>query len=424
LQTETVTTYVIGDVTLIVAASTLLGAVARRLGQPTVVGQIIAGIALGPTLLGRFPGDPTARIFPVQVQPFLSVLSQIAVAIFMFVAGYEIDFRLLRHGGRGALSVGVLALVTPMALTLGAVTVFHGAFSDVDPHHTGTRSFTLFLAVATSITALPVLAAIVRERGMAGTVAGTVSMAAAGFMDAGAWLLLAVALAGTGQATHRPWPVTLVLLVVFAAAMFGVVRPLLAWWIASPRTLLSNPLPLVLVLVLAAAWVTSRLGLHPVFGGFLAGLTMPRRDGMPDADILEPMEQSAGLFLPLFFVTTGLSFDVRSVDGHGMALLVVILVVATAGKLGPGYLGARLNGLARQESAVVAALVNTRGLTELIALNAGLVAGVIDRELFTVLVLMALVTTLATGPLLALLAPPPAAPAPAPSAEATSSSNQ
>jgi Kef-type K+ transport system membrane component KefB len=206
--------------------------------------------------------------------------------------------------------------------------------------------------------------------------------------------------------------------------MFGVVRPLLAWWIASPRTLLSNPLPLVLVLVLAAAWVTSRLGLHPVFGGFLAGLTMPRRDGMPDADILEPMEQSAGLFLPLFFVTTGLSFDVRSVDGRGMALLVVILVVATAGKLGPGYLGARLNGLARQESAVVAALVNTRGLTELIALNAGLVAGVIDRELFTVLVLMALVTTLATGPLLALLAPPPAAPAPAPSAEATSSSNQ
>ncbi len=405
MRTETVTTIVIGDVALIVAASTLLGAAARRLGQPTVFGQILAGIALGPTLLGRFPGDPTSRFFPGEVQPFLNVLAQIAIVIFMFVAGYEIDFRLLRREGRSALTVGVLALVTPMALTLAALSLFDGTFANVDPRHAGTHSFTLFLTVATSITALPVLAAIVRERGIAGTVPGTVSMAAAGFMDAGAWLLLAAALAGTGHASDRPWPVTLAMLVVFLAAMFGVVRPLAARWIDRPRALPATHLPLALVLALTAAWATSRMGLHPVFGGFVAGLAMPRRDGVPDAEILEPMEQSAGLLLPLFFVTTGLSFDIGTVDGGALALLAVILFVAIAGKLVPGYLGARLNGLRPRESAVVAALVNARGLTELIALNVALEAGVINAELFTVLVLMALVTTFLTGPLLAVLTP-------------------
>jgi Kef-type K+ transport system membrane component KefB len=400
MKVEMVTATVIGDVALIVVVSSLFGAIARRCRQPTVIGQIIAGIVLGPTLLGRLPGDLTDRLFPADVRPFLSVLSQVAIVIFMFVAGYEIDSRMLRGGGRAASLVALFALLVPMGLSLGSVELFHGVYAAVDQHHVDTRSFPLFMAVAASITALPVLAAIVRERGLAGTQVGTVATAAAGFMDVGAWLVLAAALAGTGNAPRWPWPVILVLIALFVVAMFTLVRPALGWWLGRSRALLANRVPVALALALGSAWVTASLGLHPVFGGFLAGLAMPRPNGVPDDEVLRPMEQSSGLLLPLFFVTTGLSFNIGELRTDGVLLLVMIVAIAAVGKLGPAYGAARISRLARRESALVSALVNTRGLTELIALNVGLAAGIINPELFTVLVLMALVTTLMTGPLL------------------------
>lgn len=415
LDGEAVTTAVLGGMGVIVVASWLLGAVARRLGQPTVVGHIVAGIVLGPTLLGRLPGDPTEHLFPADARPFLAVLSQVAIVIFMFVAGYEIDLRSLRAGGRGAAMVAVPALAVPMGLTAGVVTLFHDAFADLRGEHAGDRSFLLFMMVATSITALPVLAAIVRERGLAGTPAGTVATTAAGFMDVAAWVVLAAALAGTGHATRWPWPVILLLAAGFVAVMFLVVRPLLGRWLARPAALLAEQLPIAFGLALGSAWVTASLGLHPVFGGFLAGLAMPRPNGMPEPEVLRPMEQSANLLLPLFFVTAGLSFDLGALDRRALPPLGLILVIAVAGKLLPAYGAARLAGLGRHPSALVAALVNTRGLTELIALNVGLAAGLVDAELFTALMLMALLTTLMTGPLLAVLARPERS-APAPTA--------
>lgn len=400
---EDATANVIGDVGLIVVASSLLGALARRIGQPTVIGQIVAGIALGPTLLGRLPGNPTAHLFSTGVRPFLTVLSQVAIVIFMFVAGYEIDFRLLRRGSRGSIMVALTALTVPIALTVGAFALFHGVFSAADAAHVHGRPFLPFMAVATSITALPVLAAIVRERGAAGTPAGTVATTAAGFMDVAAWVILAAALAGTSHASRWSWPMMVLLTAVFVVAMFGVLRPALSWWMQRPGRLLANQVPVALGFALASAWVTASLGLHPVFGGFLAGLAFPRPNGVPEAEVLRPMEQSADLMLPLFFVTTGLSFNIGTVDGQGLLLLALILVIAVGGKLLPAYAAARLAGLDSQQSALVAALVNTRGLTELIALNVGLAAGVIGPELFTVLVLMALITTFMTGPLLTFL---------------------
>jgi Kef-type K+ transport system membrane component KefB len=405
MSVESITTVVVGDVAVIVLASWLLGALARRCGQPSVIGHIIAGIALGPTLLGRLPGDLTGHLFPSQVLPFLSVLSQIAIVLFMFVAGYEIEFRQLRSGGRAAASVALLALLVPMGLGAGAVRLLHGTFAAVDPKHASGASFLPFMAVAVAITALPVLAAIVRERDLAGTAAGTVATTAAGLMDVAAWLVLAATLAGTDHAPGRSWPVTLLLLVAFCAGMFLVIRPVLAWWLGRARALLVNRVPIALALALGSAWVTASLGLHPVFGGLLAGLAMPRRNGMADEEVLRPMEQGAGLLLPLFFVTTGLSFNVGTLDGDAALLLGLILLVATAGKLAPAYAAARLGGLAPRQSALVAALVNTRGLTELIVLNVALSAGIIGTGLFTVLVLMALVTTLMTGPLLTLIGP-------------------
>ncbi|MEO3972424.1 cation:proton antiporter [Streptomyces sp. CAU 1734] len=403
MDTEQVTALVIGDVALIVVASWLLGALARRLGQPTVIGQIAAGIALGPTLLGRLPGDPTGILFPPEVLPFLTVLSQVAVVIFMFLAGYEINYRQLRGGGRSVLAVAVLALLVPAALGTGAVTFLDGLFTAVEPD-AGGGTFVMFMAVACSVTALPVLVAIVRERGMAGTPTGTIATTAAGIMDVVAWLVLAAAFAGTAAHSSGPsWLMALVLIVLFAAVMFLLVRPLLDRLLRRTESSLLSPVPLALGLALGSAWVTSELGLHPVFGGFLAGLIMPRRNEVPDAEILRPMEQTAGLLLPLFFVTTGLKFDIGTLDTDGLVLLALVLAIAVAGKLVPAYAACRFTGLGPHQSARVAALVNTRGLTELIVLNVALEAGVIGPGLFTVLVLMALVTTFMTGPLLTLI---------------------
>ena len=257
-----------------------------------------------------------------------------------------------------------------------------------------------------SITAMPVLAAIVRERGLAGTPAGAIATAAAGTMDVLAWLVLAAALIGTAQAVRFSWPVTLLLTCCFVAAMLIVVRPALTWWTSRSQSLLSDPVPIALALALGSAWVTTMLGLQPVFGGFLAGLTMRARKGGPSADVVRSLEQAGNLLLPLFFIVTGLSLNVGDVRGDALILLILIFLVASTSKLGSAYTASRLSGLEPRVSATIAALVNTRGLTELIALNVGLQAGLINQQLFTVLVLMALLTTLMTGPLLSVIRPP------------------
>jgi Kef-type K+ transport system membrane component KefB len=394
---------VLGEVALVLVVSSLLGAIAQRCGQPRVIGQILAGVLLGPTLLGRLPGHLTGHLFPKPTLEPLSVLANVAIVIFMFVVGYELDVRLLRGQRRGAPIIAALALLSPMALGIGAVFAFHSGFESLGAPHHLTRAFILFMGVAVSITALPVLAAIVRERGIAGTRAGIVALSSAGIMDALAWLLLAAALVGTAGRPNRPLAVTILLLVGFAVAMLAVVRPAVRWWMTQRASVLTSPLPVALTLALGSAWVTASLGLHPVFGGFLAGLAMPRLDGARDDAVLRPMEQIGELLLPLFFVVTGLSLDIGSLGPEAFAMLGLICVIAVAGKIGPGFAGARLAGLTPPESATVAVLVNTRGLTELIALNVGLSAGIISRQLFSVLVLMALATTLATSPLLSLI---------------------
>ena len=393
---------VIGDIALVLVVSSLFGAIARKLRQPAVIGQILAGIALGPSLLGRLPGHLTDRFFPHAVLPYLTVIAQVAVAIFMFSVGYELNRKSFREGYRAALLVAASALLIPMALGSGSVLVFRSSFEAIgqsDFNH----SFVLYMGVATSITALPVLAAIMRERGISGTVAGVTATAAAGFMDVVAWIALAAVLVGTAARPGRPWPVTLLLISVFAAFMALAVRPALRWWIHRSRAVFANQLPVALALTLASAWVTASLGLHAVFGGLLAGFTMPSKDGTPDPDVLRPMEDVAGVLLPLFFVVTGLSVNVGTLNGTAFVLLALLTVVASLGKAGSGYAASRIGGLDRKEAATVVVLVNTRGLTELIALNLGLTAGLIGERLFSVLVLMAVLTTLMTSPLLSMI---------------------
>jgi K+:H+ antiporter len=399
---DALTAKVIGDIALVMVVSSLFGNLARRCGQPKVIGEIIAGILLGPTLLGALPGHLTARLFPPAVLPFLTILAQVAVVIFMFVVGYELDIRSL--GGKGAAVplIAVGALLVPISLGSGLAAAVPQAFAPLGETHTG-HSFVLFMGVAVSITALPVLAAIVRERGIAGTVAGITATSASGIMDVAAWLVLAAALVGTTHAAGRPWPVSLGLLIAFVGFMLLAVRPAVRWWIRRQPSFARSQLVIAFVLAMGSAWVTASLGLHPVFGGFLAGLTMPSVEGTPDADVLRPMEEVGGLLLPLFFVVTGLSLNVGALNGDAFALLAVVCLIAIGGKLVPAYAASRLGGLSPRDSAGVAVLVNTRGLTELIALNVGFSAHIISQRLFTVLVLMALITTLGTSPLLSLI---------------------
>lgn len=394
---------VIGEVALVLLASTLLGAVAKRVGQPRVIGQIVAGILLGPTALGQLPGHLTSHLFPKATLVPMNALANVAVVIFMFVVGYKLDFCGMRGIRRAAPLVAGGALLVPAALAIGAVFIFKPGFQFLGAAQHPSRAFLLFMGVALSITALPVLASIVRERGIAGTIVGITATTAAGIMDVLAWLVLAAALVGTEHAPGRPLALTVVLITAFAVAMLAIVRPALRWWIKRKRALLSSPLPVALALSLGSAWVTATLGLHPVFGGFLAGLTMPSIEGAPDAEVLRPMDEVGNLLLPLFFVVTGLSLDIGSLGGEGFAMLVLVVVIASVGKAGPAYVASRLGGMAPRESAAVAALTNTRGLTELIALNVGLTDGIIGRKLFSVLVLMALITTLMTTPVLSSL---------------------
>jgi len=391
---------VIGDIALVLVASWLMGALARKCGQPAVVGQILAGIALGPSLVGRLPGHLTTRLFPSAALPSLTVLANVAVVIFMFAVGYELDLRSLRGQRRAAPFVATSGLLLPLGLGIAAAVAFRSRFNALGSPHSS-RVFVLYMGVVLAITALPVLAAIVREQGMAGTRAGITATAAAGLMDAGAWLLLAVAAASTVHKQGRPPWLTLLLLCAFAAGMLWAVRPLLRWWLRRRVSALASVLPIALFLALASAWVTASLGLHPVFGGFLAGLTMPSLDGKPDDEVLRPLEQVGDLLLPLFFVVTGLSVNIGKLGADAFVVLAIVVVVACAGKLGAAYPAARLGGLPPREAAGVAVLVNTRGLTELIALNVGLTDAIIGKQLFAVLVLMAVFTTMATSPLLA-----------------------
>jgi Kef-type K+ transport system membrane component KefB len=394
-------TVVIGDVALVLVVSSLAGAAARRCGQPAVIGQILAGILFGPSFLGRLPGHLTNRLFPHAALPYLTVMSQVAVVLFMFVVGYELDRTTFRRTCRAALLVAAAALVVPMALGSGTAIVFRSEFAALG-QSSSSHSFILFMGVATSITALPVLAAIMRERGISGTTAAVTATAAAGIMDVAAWIVLAAALTGTAGGSPRPWPVTLMLITGFAIFMLLAVRPALRWWFQRPRAVLASQLPVALALALGSACVTAALGLHPVFGGLLAGLTMPGRHGKPDPDVRGPMESLSSALLPLFFVVTGLSVNVGALGVNAIAVLALLLTVAIAGKMGPAYASARIGGLTSEDAATVAVLVNARGLTELIVLNIGLSTGLIGQRLFTVLVLMAVLATLMTAPLLAL----------------------
>jgi len=383
----------LADVAIVIILARLLGIAARRLGQPPVLGEILAGILLGPTF---FHGHLTKTLFPTPLISPLTALADLGVLLFMFVVGYEVDLRLIR--GRERVAVGVSAGSLALPLVLGSLL---GIWLAHRHHVAHVSTFALFIGTAMSATAFPVLARILTDRGLQRTRIGGIALASAAIADVLAWTLLAVVVGlASGGA---PWKVLLA--IPYAAAMFLLVRPLLrqltrAYQQAGQLT--PNILATVLALLLLSCYATNWMGLHFIFGAFLFGIIMPREDALAlRQDILERLEQvSVLVLLPLYFVVSGLSINLSTIGNSGLVELGAILVVAIAGKLVGAYLGALLNGVRGRNAGAIATLMNTRGLTELVILGVGLQLHILTKPLYTLMVVMALVTTAMSGPLL------------------------
>ncbi|MDQ3465354.1 MAG: cation:proton antiporter [Actinomycetota bacterium] len=410
LSPSEIAAFVILDIAVIIIAARLFGRAARAIRQPAVVGEIVAGIALGPSLLGALPGDLDQVLFPGDVRPYLYILAQLGLILFMFIVGLELDVALIKGRERVAGAISLCSVVLPFSLGAGLTLILHPLHDEVAGEPVSLLALALFIGVAMSITAFPVLARILGDRGMHRTPAGVLTLACAAFDDILAWTLLAFVVAvAQGES---PFDVVRIvaLTALFAAAMFLGVKPLLrrlTYWHQAAGRLTPDVLAVVLIGVLLSSYATDQIGIHSIFGAFIFGAIMPR-EGAADLtrDILERLEQvSVLLLLPVFFVIAGLGTDIGGLGFDGLWQLALIMTVAIGGKFLGAFGGARMLGLSGRQSSVIGVLMNTRGLTELVILQIGRDLGVLDDELFTMLVLMALVTTAMTEPLLRLAYP-------------------
>ncbi|GAA1481517.1 cation:proton antiporter [Gordonia sinesedis] len=398
------------DVAVVIAAARIGGRIARAVRQPPVVGEIAAGIALGPSLLGLFPGDPSGWLFPDDVRPLLGALAQIGLVLFMFIVGLELDMRLIRGRERAAATISISSILVPFALGAGLAVILYPTHDMVGGLRIGLLPLALFLGIAMSITAFPVLARILSDRGMQRTVPGVFSLAAAAIDDILAWTLLAFVIAVIGGGSPLAVARIVGLTLVYVAVMLLVVRPLLRRLVdrhAQAGRLTPDLLAVVLIGLFASAALTDVIGIHQIFGAFVFGAMMPKVGAETlNREILERLEQaSVLLLLPMFFVVTGLSVNLTSLGPSGWWQLLLVLAVAIGGKFVGAFAGARLSRIPTRQAGAIAVLMNTRGLTELVILSAGRELGVLSDDLFAMLVVMALATTVLTEPLLRLVYP-------------------
>jgi Kef-type K+ transport system membrane component KefB len=397
----------IAQIATILIVARLTGWLFRRLHQPRVIGEMVAGILLGPSLFGWAAPGAFGALFPPESLGSLNSLSQIGLLLFMFLIGLELDLKQLREMGRAAVVTSQVSIIAPFILGFLLALYLYPRVSDPN---VGFIGFALFMSIAMSVTAFPVLARILTERNLLRDKVGALAIACAAVNDVTAWFVLAgVVVIVRSSALPLPLWMTLGILVAFIFVMLMIVKPALRRLTAlyeKRGNLTHDSLALILLVILASGWVTESLGVHALFGAFLAGVVMPRRDGL-SAELWQKLEAlTVTLLLPLYFAFTGLRSDFRLIASAEMGFYcAVIIALAIIGKLGGATAAAKINGLSWRESAALGVLMNTRGLVELVILNLGLDLGVLSPALFSMMALMALVTTFMTSPLLSLIYP-------------------
>ncbi|HKR21109.1 MAG TPA: cation:proton antiporter [Pyrinomonadaceae bacterium] len=392
------------QIIVIIAIAGLFSRIFRRLRQPPVMGEMVAGIVMGPSVLGFFFPEVMAFIFPPSSLETLRLLSQIGVVLFMFVVGMELNVRHVREKGSAAVMISHASIIVPFLLGTG-LSLF--LYRELAPPETSFTAFALFIGVAMSITAFPVLARILEDRGMTHTFLGSIALTCAAVDDVTAWCILALVIALVKATGVTVSIATLLFTLLFALGMLFVVRPQLGRMVKEvpSSTLHSRRLIAgMLALVLACALLTETIGIHALFGAFIAGIVMPSSIDFRVflRDKIETFSSAA--LLPLFFAFTGLRTQISSLnDWQSWALCGVIILVAIVGKLVGSMLMSRWTGMSWSNSFAIGALMNTRGLVELVVLNIGYDLGILSGRIFAMMVLMALVTTFMTGPLLSLV---------------------
>jgi Kef-type K+ transport system membrane component KefB len=402
---------------LILVSCRIVGVVAKWLGQPQVVAEMITGVLLGPSLFGLYWPELQQTIFPWDAtqttrdtQSFLFPVSQLGLALYMFIVGMEFRGDIIRQNYRASLAVSAAGMIAPFVLG-ASLAIFFFFHTQLFPEHIKLFDATIFLGASMCITAFPMLARIIHFKGLTGTRMGTVAIGAGAIDDAMAWCLLAVVLASF-KSDYTLAVQAILGAVAFVAVAFLVVRPVLSqlqkWLLNRQGHLSDSGFVICLACLCLGAWFTDLAGLHAVFGAFVIGAAMPR--GVVTDDLIQRIQPlTVGLLLPLFFTFSGLNTQIGLLNtGWLWAMCGLVLVAAVFGKGVACFAAARFSGLDFRESMGVGTLMNARGLMELIIINIGLQVGIISQELFAILVIMAVVTTLMASPIFELLVGSPA----------------
>lgn len=385
----------------IILFSRIFGYLFNKIGQPTVIGEIVAGIILGPSVVGLFFPEVGFFLFPKESLPNLQFLSQVGLILFMFVIGMELDLKVLRNQARDAVVISHVSIIFPYFLGMGLAYFLYQEFA---PDNISFLAFALFMGIAMSITAFPVLARVIQERDLTKTKLGSIAITCAAADDVTAWCILAAVIAIVKAGTFVSALYTMGLAAAYVLLMIFVLQPFLkkVGNVYSDRETISKTIvALAFLVLLSSAYIAEIIGIHALFGAFLAGVIMPPNFNFRKI-LMEKMEDlSLVLLLPLFFVFTGLRTQIGLLsESHLWVVCGWIILTAVVGKFGGSALAARFVGQSWKESLSIGALMNTRGLMELIVLNIGYDLGVLSPEIFAMMVLMALVTTFMTGPAL------------------------
>lgn len=388
----------------IIITARIFGYLCKKIGQPSVIGEIIAGIILGPSFVGMYFPEFSGFLFPKQSLGNLQFLSQIGLILFMFVVGMELDLKVLKNKAHEAIVISHASIIFPFALGMGLA---YFIYQSLAPANISFLSFSLFIGIALSITAFPVLARIVQERNLSKTKLGALVITCAAADDITAWCILAAVIAIVKAGSFVSSLYTILMAISYVFLMVKFVQPFLKRMgdIYSNKEGLSKPVVAIFIIMLImSAYVTEVIGIHALFGAFMAGVIMPSNANFRSIFIEKIEDISMLLLLPLFFVFTGLRTQIGLLnEPHLWQLCGIVILLAVTGKFIGSALAARFVGQSWRESLIVGALMNTRGLMELVVLNIGYDLGVLSPEIFAMMVIMALLTTFMTGPALDLI---------------------